>query len=277
MNTIEEMISLETIEVTVGEHVAYAHLNRPHKANALNHKMWFEIEKLALWADNTPEVRVLVIAARGKNFCAGIDFSLIQSLFSKVSVLPDGHKQEFMYREVRSLQRAFNALEECRKPVIAQISGSCIGGGIDLITACDMRYAQSNSKFCVKEADLAIVADVGTIQRLPTLIGEGNARELAFTARTISADEAHRMGLINNIYTDKKSLEGAVTKIANTIAQKSPLTIRGTKIAYNYARDHSVTDGLTQVATWNASMLLSVDVKEAVSAIMEKRLPNYKN
>ena len=263
------------IEVEIRDKVAHAFLARPEKANAMNHTLWFEIEKLANWADETPGVRVLVLAGRGRHFTAGIDFSMVMSLFSKVASLPEGTKQETMLHEIIALQRAFTALEKCRKPVIAAVHGSCYGGGIDLIAACDFRYAAEGARFCIKEIDLAIVADIGTLQRLPSIIGEGRTRELAMTARVFGAEEAERIGLVNRVFADSQEMLEEVEKVAGTIAEKSPLTVRGIKQVMNHSRDHGVEEGLRHVATWNASMLLSADAQEAMQAMMQKRQPKY--
>ncbi|MBM75872.1 MAG: enoyl-CoA hydratase [Proteobacteria bacterium] len=263
------------LKVVCTDKIAFAQLARPEKANALNDVLWFELEQLAIWADATPEVRVLVLSGEGKHFCAGIDFSLAGALFSSISHLPEGQKQEALCGRIKELQRAFSALEHCRKPVIAAVHGSCIGGGIDLITACDMRYASENTRFSVKEVDLGIVADIGTLQRLPHLIGEGMVRELAYTGREFDALEACSMGLINRVFEDKEKLQEGVSALAKSIAEKSPLTIRGIKRTLNFSRDHSVEEGLDYVALWNSSMLLSQDTQQAISGIMSGSKPQF--
>ena len=141
------------IELKCTDQIAFAQLTRSKKANAFNEALWFELEKLAKWADETPHVRVLVLSGQGKHFTAGIDFTLAMSLFASVSTLPEGHKQETLYRKILKLQNAFTAFEKCRKPVITAIHGSCLGAGIDLITACDLRYASADAQFCIKEID----------------------------------------------------------------------------------------------------------------------------
>jgi enoyl-CoA hydratase/carnithine racemase len=263
------------LQLELRDKIAFAQISRPQKANALNEKLWFELEQLALWVDEAPEARVLVLSGAGEHFCAGIDFSLVVSLFSEVASLPEGQKQESLLRNVQALQRAFSAFEQCRKPVIAAVHGACIGGGIDLITACDMRYAASDAYFCVKEIDLAIVADIGTLQRLSPIVGEGHTRELAFTGRTISAEEALRIGLINRLYESRIQLAQEVEQLALEIAEKSPLTIRGIKNVLNYSRDHTVEDGLRYIATLNASLLLSSDTQQAMQALMTRSQPTF--
>lgn len=271
------MAEFETIQVEVINKVAYATMNRPDKANALNGKLWFEIRDLAMWADATPEIRILVLQGAGKHFTAGIDFELIMQVMGETATLAEGHKQEALRAKISDLQSAFTALENCRKPVIASVHGSCIGGGIDLITACDIRYACNGAKFCVKEIDLAIVADIGTLQRLPPIVGEGNARELAMTGRKFDAAQAKAMGLISEVFEDEDALKNSVKEIAEQMAAKSPLTQRGIKHVMNHCRGKSVTDGLNYVATWNAAMLISADAQEAMAAMMQKRTPEFKD
>jgi enoyl-CoA hydratase/carnithine racemase len=178
---------------------------------------------------------------------------------------------------ILDLQDTLTSLERCRKPVLAAVHGACVGGGIDLITCADMRYCSSDASFCIKEIDIGMTADVGTLQRLPKLIGEGMARELAYTARKVNAQEAREMQLVNRVFDSREALQMGVRDIAATIAAKSPLSIRGVKEMITYARDHSVADGLNYVATWNAAMLMSNDLQEAMMAHMGKRQAEFKD
>lgn len=269
--------SFTHIHLRLENNIAFAELARPEKANALNEVLWFEIQTLSEWVSQTPEIRVLIVSGQGKHFCSGIDFSLAMNLMQSAQKLPSGHQQEFLFHQIQKLQQAFSALEQCTKPVIAAVHGGCIGGGVDLITACDMRYASKDASFCVKEIDLAIVADVGTLQRLPRLIGEGRSRELAFTGCTIDASEAMEMGLVNRVFENRDILMEEATKIATQIAQKSPLTIRGIKHVMNYSKEHTVADGLQYVAAWNASMLLSEDIQTALGGLMTKTKPTFRD
>lgn len=265
------MPELSCLNLTLTGAIARIELNRPTKANALNGALWREIGEACRWVDETPAARVAILSGAGRHFCAGIDFELMNELLAEVKGLHPGQREEHLRRIILGLQAAFTALETCRKPVLAAIQGLCIGGGLDLIAACDLRYASADAAFSLKEVDLAIVADVGSLQRLPHLIGEGQVRELAFTARQFDAAEAQAMGLVNRVYPDSDALRDGVQAIAATIAAKSPLTVRGIKQALNYGRDHRVAEGLEQVATWNAAMLLSADTQEAITAAMQKR------
>jgi len=269
------MIPLSHIELEQDKHVLIAYLNRPSKANALNRGLWFELETLAKWVDENPKIRALVLAAKGKHFSSGIDFSLIQEMSTLFHSKPKGYRQEWLYHEIRKLQNAFTALEHCSKPILAAIHGSCIGGAIDLICACDMRYATEESRFCIKEIDLAIVADIGTIQRLPTIIGEGLAREYTMTAEVFSGSQAKDMKLVNRSYPSQQEMMEDVRRIAHTIASKSPLSIRNTKRTFVYGRDHSIQAGLEQVARLNAGILFSEDSTEVMTAMMQKRPPTF--
>ena len=268
-------MQFETLSVTLQDHIATVRLNRPDKANAMNATMWQEIRKAFQWVDDTPEARVAILQGEGKLFTGGIDLSMMMSLAPQRQGACDGRAREALRRTVLDLQDTLTSLERCRKPVLAAIHGGCIGGGIDLITCADMRYASQDAYFTVKEIDIGMVADVGTLQRLPRLVGDGMARELAYTGRKFSAAEALEMRLVNRVFESRDALYSGVREIAATIAAKSPLSIRGTKEMITYARDHSVADGLNYIATWNAAMLMSQDLTEAMSANMAKRSPSF--
>ncbi len=269
------MPDFETLRLTLEGAVARIELNRPEKVNAMNATMWREIVTAFDWLDATPEARVGVLGAQGRHFSSGIDFELLMTIQMEIKQLPEGRRQERLRQIIMELQDTANAIERCRKPVLAAVHGICLGGGIDLITACDMRYASARTRFSVKEIDLAIVADTGTLQRLPALVGEGLARELAFTGRNFNAEEAHAIGLVNKVFPNGDDLQAGVMALASTIASKSPLAVRGIKETLNYSRDHSVSEGLNFVATLNAAILLSDDIQEALSAQMEKRTAEF--
>lgn len=187
----------------------------------------------------------------------------------------EGRRREELRRGIKVMQAAISSLESCRKPVVASIHGACIGGGIDIITACDFRYSTETAFFSVKEVDLAIVADLGTLQRLPRIVGEGNARELALSARKFDAREALRLGLVQQVFASEGDLTKGVERIASEIARKSPLAVVGTKAVMNFCRDRSVDDGLEYTATWNSAMLLSSDIYAALQASARKTTPTF--
>jgi enoyl-CoA hydratase len=269
--------SFETLIVTLEDHIATVRLNRPEKANAMNAAMWQEIRQAFTWVDATPEARVAVLQGEGRYFTAGIDLQLMMGLGPQIANECDGRTREALRRVILDMQDTLTSLERCRKPVLAAIHGGCIGGGIDLVTCADMRYCSADASFTIKEIDIGMTADVGTLQRLPRLVGEGITRELAYTGRTFDAAEARSIGLVNRVFDSREALVAGVREIAATIAAKSPLSIRGTKEMITYARDHSVADGLNYIATWNAAMLMSNDLTEAMTANLAKRTPTFKD
>ncbi len=273
----DSTMTFETVTISLVEHIATITLNRPDKANAMNLAMWHDIRKAFKWVDATPEARVAILQGEGKAFTAGIDLQMMMSLGDQIQNDCEARTRENLRQVILDLQDTLTSLERCRKPVLAAINGACIGGGIDLICCADMRYCSSDATFSIKEIDIGMTADVGTLQRLPKLIGEGMARELAYTARKFGALDALQMRLVNRVFDSREALQAGVREIATTIAAKSPLPIRGVKEMITYARDHSVADGLTYVATWNAAMLLSNDLQEAMMANMGKRAPTFKD
>lgn len=268
------MSEYQTLLVEQHASVAHVQINRPEKINAMNALFWEEIIAAFDWIDQTDSVRVVVISGAGKHFSAGIDLMMLAGASHKMTA-DIGRNAEIIRRNVLRLQASFNAVDHCRKPVIAAIHGYCIGGAIDLISACDMRYSTADAHFSIKEIDMGMAADVGTLQRLPHLIGDGMMRELAYTGRAFDGNEAAAMGLVNSIQPDHEKLMSSVMAIANEIAGKSPLAIRGTKEMIRYSRDHSVEDGLNYIATWNAAMLQSEDMKLAMAAHMAKKTAEF--
>lgn len=269
--------TFDKLKVEISDGLAEVVINRPQKANALNQATWNAIGEAFTWLDQETAVRAIVLHGAGKGFCSGIDFSMMMQIVSDASKRDDGEKQEYLLQTIRELQASFTKVEKCRKPVIAAIHGVCYGGGVDLITACDIRLGSQDAVFSIKEVDLGIVADVGTLQRLPTIIGQGLSRELAFTGRNVSGPEAKEIGLLNHVYADHETLLHTAREMGQTIAKKSPLTVRGIKQVMNYCRDQSVQNGLEYVATWNAGMLLTRDGQESFAAMLEKRTPKYKD
>lgn len=266
-----------TLTTSLDHHIARITLNRPDKANAMNAAMWQEIREAMRWVDATPEARVAIIAGAGANFCAGIDLGMMMALGKQIEDLCDARTRENLRLIILDLQDTLTSIERCRKPVIAAIHGACIGGAIDMVSCCDMRYASVDAIFSIKEIDIGMTADVGTLQRLPKIINPSVVRELAYTARNVGAAEAEKIGLINRMFESTAALTTGVNDIAATIAGKSPLAIRGTKEMLNYARDHSVADGLNYIASWNAGLLMSADLQEAMMANMEKRPPQFRD
>ena len=270
-------MSYERLDARLDGAVATIALNRPDRGNALDLPMWHELRQAMRWLDETPEARVGVLIGHGNHFTTGIDLAALAAVGAKVADPCDGRAREKLRNLILELQDAFTAIERCRKPVIAAIHGACIGGGVDLVTACDLRYCSADAVFSVREIDIGMTADVGTLQRLPRLVGEGMARELAYTGRNVTGVEAAALRLVNRCFETKTEMLAGVREIAAAIAAKSPLAIRGTKEMITYARDHTVADALNYVATWNAAMLLSSDLPEAMAAAREKRAPKFRD
>ncbi len=266
---------LTTMAIVLNEGLAEITLNRPERSNAINQAMWQELRMAFAWADESDEVRVVMLSGAGRNFCAGIDLAMLAGVSECVAHRDPARGRELLRRVILDLQDCLSSVERCRKPVLAAIHGACVGGAIDLVSCCDMRYAASDVQFAVREIDVGMTADVGTLQRLPRLIPDGMAREMAYTGRKVDGFEAKLIGLINQLFETRETLLDGVRQIARTIAAKSPLAIRGSKEMLNYGRDHSVADGLNYVATWNAAMLISSDLQEAMTAMREKRPPCF--
>ena len=268
------MSDYQAFRVELNDHIAQVTINRPEKINAMNADFWREIVDIFKWADATDDVRVVVIAGAGKHFSSGIDLTMLAQAGSAQGT-DFGRNAEKLRLKILELQASFNAVDLCRKPVIAAVQGYCLGGAIDLISACDMRYAASDAVFSIKEIDMGMAADVGTLQRLPRIIGDGVMRELAYTGRNMFAEEARSVGLVNQVFPSHEALMAGVMEVASSIASKSPVAIRGTKHMIRYMRDHRVDDGLEYMATWNAAMLQSADLKVAIAAHMSKQKPVF--
>mgnify|MGYP001376156339 CR=1 FL=1 len=271
---LPELQNLSAFNVMVVDHVAHLELCRPDDFNTMNQDFWLELPKIIYAIDNASVARVIVLSSTGKHFTAGMDLSV----FANVEEADDGEparSAEALRRWILQLQAVFNALEQCRLPVLAAIQGGCIGGGVDMTAAVDCRYCTEDSFFVIKETQLGIVADLGTLQRLPKLMPEGLVRELAYTSRKMMAQEALQSGFVNAVYPDQSSMMTAVMAIAQVIASNSPLTVTGTKELLNYGRNHGVDEGLHYTATWQAGMFRNTDLIESMHAKQEQRDPDY--
>lgn len=271
-------MDFETLSIELKGGVAWLRLNRPDKANAMNLKMWEEIPRAAAWLDEQKSVRVVVLAGNGRHFTAGIDMEALGHLgqIAGRKGCP-ARAREDIWQFIRKAQDSFSAIERMRAPVIAAVHGACIGAGVDLISACDLRYCTSDARFSIREVDLAIVADVGTLQRLRHIVGIAALSELTYTGEDFDAARAERMGLVSGVLNDVEALHEVVAERAALIAAKSPLTVRGIKRNLLWSRDHTVDEGLAYAAAWNAGMLVSEDANEAMMAKMQKRAPQFKD
>ena len=265
------MSATAQFKVETDEHVAWLTLNRPEKRNTMGTPFFKELSEHLDKFDQDPAIRAVIIKAEGKSFTAGTDLTEVGSLLSGKAA----DQREGTRKAILELQGSLNKIEQCRKPVIAAIHSHCIGGGIDLISACDIRMATKDAIFSIRETRMGIIADLGTLQRLPYIIGHGWFRELALTGRDFTAEEALQMGLITRICEDREALYAEARKLAGLMAECPPLTVQGTKEVILHSRDHGVDAGLQYVAQKNAAALPSEDVVEAVTAFMEKRKPVF--
>jgi enoyl-CoA hydratase len=260
--------------------VAVLWLDRPEKLNALHRPLWDAIPAAVAELDGDPAVRAIVLAGRGKAFCAGIDLlDHAPALAGGGSISGRGEsavaKRRALYDDVRRYQQTASCFANTNKPVIAAVHGACIGGGMDLITACDIRLASADATFSVRETKIAMVADVGTLQRLPRVIGDGPARELIFTGADIGAARAREIGLVNDVLPDHDSLFARAQEMAQAIAANSPLAVQGSKQVLGFAVRRDVDAALDYVALWNSAFLHSDDLTEAMTAFMQRRPPAF--
>ncbi len=247
---------------------------RPERANSMIPEFWQELPEIIDQLSAGGDARVIVLSAEGRHFCSGMDLSVFagNNNVSNQEQAKHGSRQRAGFRSTAlQLQRTFSCMEESRLPILSAIQGACIGGGIDMVSATDLRYATNDAFFCIQEINIGMTADVGTLQRMPRFVPEGVVRELAYTGRNMSAAEAKERGFVNEIYGDQDEMLEAVFEIAGEIASKSPMAIWGTKRTLNYGRDHSVADGLEYIATWNAAMFDTDDMAEAFRASTENR------
>lgn len=270
-------MSYRCFDVNVVDQVAHIVLNRPEKRNSMIPEFWDELPQIVQEIDDGALARAIVISSTGPHFTSGLDISAFDpgaggsDLAGAAAGRAKRQAGAKFYQMVRHMQRSFSCLEESRIPVLAAIQGGAIGGGVDLTTACDMRYATEDAFFTIFETNIGMTADVGTFPRIVKLIPEGIVRELAYTGRRMSAQEAQSLGLVNRVYADSKQMLDGVMEIASEIASKAPLAIYGCKRMINYARDHTTADGLDYIGIWNASMLQPDEMVEAMKANAQKR------
>ena len=263
-------------DLDIDDAVAHVRLNRPDELNTMTPAFWRELPEIVTRISDDASARVVVLSSTGRHFSAGMDLSVfLGEGLGGEATSEVGRRQARTRSNARVLQWSFTALEKARVPVLAAVQGGVIGGAVDLVTACDMRYASADAFFCVQEINIGMTADVGTLQRLGGVVGEGFAREMAYTGRRVPASRAYEVGLVQEVYADHESLLEGVLDTAREIAEKSPLAVWGTKVALNYARDHTVEESLDQIATWQAGMFQPDDMREAFTAKAEKRTPVF--
>jgi enoyl-CoA hydratase len=274
------------LSIEVEDTVATVWLDRPEARNAMGVDLWRDLPRAMEAVSTDAAVRVVVVAAKGPHFSVGLDLKAMGEMLTsggsgpateqggKAAPSPADRSRRARLN-ILHLQDAITAVADCPKPVIAAVHGYCIGGGVDLIAACDIRLASADAVFSVREAKMAIVADLGSLQRLPAIISAGHLNELALTAKDISAERAKEIGLVNDVAADADGVAKAARALAAEIAANSPLAVQGTKAVLRANEGRTVTQGLDYVATWNAGQLASDDLTEAVTAFMEKRQPKF--
>lgn len=269
--------NLVSLKVDIAARVAEVTLLGPGKGNAMGPDFWRELPLVFGELDTDPEVHAVVLTGGGAHFSYGLDLPAMMPSWGELlgGDALAAPRTRFL-GEVRTLQRAVTAVAACRKPVIAAVSGWCIGGGVDVIAAADVRLASEDAKFSVREVKVAIVADLGSLQRLAGIIGEGHLRELAYTGRDVDAARALRIGLVNDVYPDQDAVLAAARELAGEIAANPPLVVQGVKDVLDQHREHQVADGLRYVAAWNAAFLPSEDLGEAARAFLERRAPEFR-
>lgn len=265
--------SYNTFTLTVDNSVAHLQFNRPDKLNSMNLDFWREFPAAISALAMSDDLRVLVISAQGPHFCAGMDLEVFQSSDNFPMGKDKARVSEAMRRFVMQLQQVFTDIEQLRVPVLTAIQGGCIGGALDLIAASDMRYCTQDAFFTIKEVELGITADLGTLQRLPSILPQGIVRELAYTGRNFSAAEADKFGLVNQVFETQEAMLDGVLQIASQIAAHSPLAVTGSKEMLNYSRDHSVDDSLKYMATWQSGMLCLEETMKIMQAKKQRKAP----
>jgi enoyl-CoA hydratase len=267
----------KSLTIEVDGHVAQVTLTGPGKGNAMGPDFWAELPVAFETLDADPDVRAIVLTGSGRNFSYGLDLAAMGGTMSPM--LADGalaKERTDFHTKLRSMQQSITAVADCRTPTIASIQGWCIGGGVDLISAVDIRYASADAKFSVREVKLAIVADVGSLARLPLIVNDGHLRELALTGRDIDAERAARIGLVNDVFADADASLAAAHETAREIAANPPLTVRGVKDVLDEQRTTAVSASLRYVAAWNSAFIASKDLTEGISAMFAKRPPEFK-
>jgi enoyl-CoA hydratase len=271
-------VSYTCFDIDISDNVAHIKLSRPEKRNSMNLKFWDELPEIIGDIDREVRARVIVISSTGQHFSAGLDVQEFFNVINERGADERAHRitrgADF-YQTVQKMQATFSALENCRIPVIAAIQGGCIGAGVDMVTACDMRYATEDAFFSVEEINIGMTADVGTFPRLVNLIPEGIVREMCYTGRRMPAGDAQSAGLVNRVYDDQQTMLTEVLAIAAEIAAKAPLAVHGCKRMINYSRDHTTADSLDYVGIWNASMFQPEEIMEAITARAQKRPGNF--
>jgi len=270
-------MTFNQFNVEITDKIATVTINRPDKSNAFTLDMWEELGKVFNYISNEPTARVAILKGAGKNFSAGMDLSVFAGIPGIIQADTEEEKTAKLKTFILGLQENISSIEKCSVPVIAAIQGACIGGAINIASACDMRYSCDATYISIKEVDLGIVADIGVLQRLPKVMSPSIVAELTYTGRNVYGKEAKSLGLVNDNFDSQETMEARVLELAHTIASKSPKVIRGIKKMMLEQRSLPVYEALDHMATYNSKHLFSPDLAEAMSAYFEKRQPNFED
>lgn len=263
------------INVSVDDKVGHIQLCQPDEYNRMPPAFWTEFPEAVQDLDRSGSVRAIVVSSTGKHFTAGLDVSSFGSMTGSAQQWDAGRRGESSRRHLAGMQDAFSTMEQVRMPVLTAVQGGCIGGGVDLIAASDMRYCTADAFFCIQEINIGMAADVGTLQRLPKLIPEGMMRELAYTGRRMHADEAVEIGLVNRVYDDQQAMIDGVLVLAKEIARKSPLAIASTKHLLHYGKEHSIADTLDYQTVWMGALTQGPEIQKYFAAKADGAEPDY--
>jgi enoyl-CoA hydratase len=267
---------LKALAISLEDHVATVVMRAAGKASRMGPAFWSEMPEAFAWLDSNPEVRAVVLRGEGEHFSYGLDLATMGGELGTVlgEAALAKERTDFL-ATIERLQRTMSCVAACRKPVVAAIAGWCVGGGVDLVTACDVRLCSADARFSVREVKLAMVADVGTLARLPAIVGQGHARMLALTGDDIDAARALRIGLVEDVFDTQTALFDGAGALARRIANNPPLVVQGVKQVLNAASERAAADSLRTVALWNSAFLPSHDLREAMTAFLEKRPPRF--
>lgn len=270
-------MSYQCIDFTITDKIAHLVLNRPQALNTMQPVLWRELTEVLQTLQRTASARVLVISSTGKHFTAGMALDVFGGSADSGIALDDNSAggRANIAPQLDDMQRAFNLIEQLRMPVIAAIQGGCIGGGVDMVSACDIRLATADAFFCIQEINIGMAADLGTLQRLPKLIPEGIVHELAYTGRRLAAQRALAVGLVNDVFESQQAMLDAAMQMAREIAEKPPVAVWGSKQAIHYARDHSTHDALRQMGWLQSGIWQTGNLVEAFKAKQQGRAPHY--
>lgn len=263
-------------DVSISDRIAHIRLNRPDQLNTFTPEAWVELPAIVRDIDRNASARAIVISSTGKHFTAGMDLAVFTKPGGLTSASSDPHLRAELFRaNLRPLQDAFTVLDQARMPVIVCVQGGCIGAGVDMISACDIRLATKDAFFCIQEINIGMTADVGTYPRLCRLMPEGWVRQISYTGERLPAEKAQALGLVNDTFDTQAAMLDHAMALAREIASKNPLAVTGAKAMINYARDHTIADGLDYIGVWNAAMLSGAHMREAFAAKAERREPNF--